>query len=334
MLIITNRIINHDNFVDGVGDHTAFGDEVNEKGPVEVRLAHAEMVDGKWQVRLVDEPERLTASNLPSKKEFKALSERLTATGRNCVFFVHGFNQSFRKNLDKSLALEREHDVEVVAFSWPSNPGGSKTEEYRTAKRNAQVSVPALDATLEKLGGYLSRPFNRRALEACDTRFTLLTYSLGNFLFQNYVMNALYENETRVFDNVVLCQADVDNEGHAFWVDRIEAAKRVYVTINENDWVLKWSDANFQKDRLGRTARSLDAANALYFDFTDGPNVGNTHGVFYKRTNDVVKAFFSAVLNGRRGEPTAGLEFDAQANAFRFPAAVRAAVEQEDEARG
>lgn len=323
MLIITNRNINKDNFVNGIGDHNAFGDEVSEKGPVEIRLAHVEKVNDKWKVRLVKEPKKLTASNIPSKKVFEELRNRLTKTGRNCVFFVHGFNQSFKKNLEKSLALEDAHGVEVVAFSWPSNPGGFKTAEYRTAKRNAQVSVPALDATLEKMGGYLSKPFNRKALEACDTHFTLLTYSLGNFLFQNYALNALYESETRIFDNVVLCQADVDNEGHAHWLDRVEAGKRVYVTINENDWVLKWSDANFQKDRLGRTARNLSGANALYFDFTDGPGVGNTHGVFYKETNPVVEAFFKAVLNGRRGESTAGLEFDPQANAYRFPAAVR-----------
>ena len=145
-----------------------------------------------------------------------------------------------------------------------------------------------------------------------------MTYSLGNFLFKNYVVDSAYDDETRIFENVILCQADVDNEGHKDWVEDIEAGKRVYITINENDHVLKWSDANFQKDRLGRTVRSLDASNALYFDFTDGPNVGKTHGLFYKKTNDTVKSFFSAVLNGERGESISGLKYDSRVNAFRF----------------
>ncbi|MCL1038012.1 alpha/beta hydrolase [Shewanella submarina] len=318
MLIVTNRNINRSNFVNGVGDHEAFGDEVNSKGPNEVRLAHAHKVSGKWQVTLVKEPSKITANNIPSKREFHAFRDALITENKNCVFFVHGFNQSFEKNLEKALAMQQEHGVEVIAFSWPSNPGGFKTKEYRQAKRNAMVSVGALDATLEKLGSYLKSPFIKDELRRCNVKFSMLTYSLGNYLFKNYIENSLYEDETRVFDNIVLCQADVDNENHAQWVDQIQAGKRVYVTINENDWVLKWSDANFQKDRLGRTARNLNSPNARYFDFTDGPNVGRTHGVFYEDTNTVVRNFFTSVLNGERGENTVGLQFDERMNAYRF----------------
>lgn len=318
MLIITNRNIIKSNFKDGVGNEHCFGDDVNSKGPNEVRLAHAEKKNGKWEVRLVKEPSKLTERNIPSRKEFISLREKLTKSKKNCVFFVHGFNQSFEKNLEKSLAMEKEHGVEVVAFSWPSNPGGFKTREYRHAKRIAKSSVGALDATLEKVGDYLTEPFNKEALAACDVKFTFMTYSLGNFLFQNYVRDAMYESETNIFDNVVLCQADVDNKGHKHWVNRIEAGKRVYVTINENDFVLKWSDINFQKDRLGRTAKNLNADKAIYLNFTDGPNVGKTHGVFYKKTNEVVKSCFTEILNGRRGETVSGLTYNEKSNAYEF----------------
>ena len=318
MLIITNRNIVKNNFKNGIGDSGAFGDGVNSKGPNEVRLAHAEKVSGKWKVKLIKEPSVITENNIPSKTELDRLRSKLIKNKKNCVFFVHGFNQSFEKNLEKSLALEKEHKVEVIAFSWPSNPGGFKTKEYRHAKRTSRASVGALDSTLEKMGRYLKEPFNRNALQKCDIKFSLMTYSLGNYLFQNYVTDSKYEDETRVFDNVILCQADVDNEGHAQWVDAIEAGKRVYVTINENDWVLKWSDANFQKDRLGRTVRNLNSKNATYFDFTDGPNVKKTHGVFYKKTNKVVKEFFSAVLNGKRGEQISDLTYDPRTNTYKF----------------
>jgi len=318
MLIITNRNIKKSNFTNGVGDHNAFGDDINAKGPNEVRLATAKKVRGKWQVELVKEPSSFTASNAPSRKMFDSLRKRLVTGKKNCVFFVHGFNQSFKKNLEKAHAIEKIHGVEVVAFSWPSNPGGIKTKEYRNAKRTAKASVGALDSTLEKLGNYLKEPFNKSALESCDVKFSFMTYSLGNFLFKNYVADSKYDDETGIFENVILCQADVDNEGHKAWVEDIVAGKRIYVTINENDFVLKWSDINFQKDRLGRTARNLNASNTLYFDFTDGPKVGKTHGLFYKKTNKTVEAFFSAVLNGKRGEDVAGLRYDARINAFRF----------------
>lgn len=318
MLIITNRNIIKGNFKNGVGDENAFGDGFNVKGPKEVRLAHAEKRQGKWEVRLVKEPSKVTEKNIPSLKEFNQLREGLISRKKNCVFFVHGFNQSFPKNLEKSLAMEEKHGVEVVAFSWPSNPGGFKTQEYREAKQAATASLVALDATLEKLGKYLKEPFNRDALERCGVKLSFMSYSLGNFLFQNYVRDAVYEAETNIFDNVILCQADVDSEGHEHWVDRIEAGKRIYITINENDRVLKWSDINFQKDRLGRTARGLNARKASYFDFTDGPNVDSTHGVFYKNTNDTVRAFFTEVLNGRRGETVPGFRYDEKANCYCF----------------
>lgn len=108
-------------------------------------------------MRLVKEPSVVTEKNIPSKKLFDETRDKLIKNKRNCVFFVHGFNQSFENNLAKSLALEKEHNVEVVAFSWPSNPGGFKTREYRYAKRTAIASVGALDSTLEKLGRYRTK---------------------------------------------------------------------------------------------------------------------------------------------------------------------------------
>ena len=56
MLIVTNRNIVTSNFKNEIGDEGAFGDQVNAKGPNEVRFVHADKVNGKWQMRLVKEP--------------------------------------------------------------------------------------------------------------------------------------------------------------------------------------------------------------------------------------------------------------------------------------
>ena len=283
MLVITNRNIVTQNFSNGVGDHRAFGDKANSKGPNEVRFAHADKINGKWQVRLVAEPPGLTRSNLPSLQEFNSLRVNLIAKKRNCVFFVHGFNQSFEKNLEKSLAMERKHNVEVVAFSWPSNPGGSKLDEYRHARRNALASIGALDSTLERLALYIRGPFDRDRLRRCNVKFSFMAFSLGNLLLQNYISGMLYDSETRIFDNVILCQADVDSAAHEKWVDLIQAGQRVYVTINEYDWVLKWAEIASRRDRLGRTAQNLVSDRASYFDFSRGLKVRNTHEFFSHR---------------------------------------------------
>lgn len=318
MFLISNRNIVESNFQNGVGNEEAFGEGLNSKGPNEIRLAHADKSMGKWQVTLVEEPTQLTPDNLPSIREFSKLRKKLMIDKKNCIFFVHGFNQSFEESLEKALSIEKRYNVEVVVFSWPSNPGGFIRKEYRHAKRTAKCSVGALDATLEKLGSYLREPFNQDDLLNCDVKFSFMTYSLGNFLFQNYVRDVSYEAETSIFENIILCQADVDNQGHEVWVDQIETGKRIYVTINENDYVLKWSDANFQKARLGRQVQGLNSRKAKYIDFTDGPNVGKKHGVFLQETNNIIKQFFTEVFNGRRGEIVDGLKYDSPSNTYKF----------------
>lgn len=101
MLIITNRSINKSNFNNGIGDHNAFGDEVNSKGPNEVRLAHAKQVEGAWQVRMVKEPSKFTDNNIPSRKVFSEIRNRLTLTGKNCVFLCMASTKALRKILKK-----------------------------------------------------------------------------------------------------------------------------------------------------------------------------------------------------------------------------------------
>ncbi len=84
ILIITNRNIRRYN------DHRAFGDDFNRKGPMELRLAHAnKKKNGKWRVDIVSEQVKSLA-NLPSMREFDSFRENMIGRSCNCVFYVHG----------------------------------------------------------------------------------------------------------------------------------------------------------------------------------------------------------------------------------------------------
>ena len=321
MLVVSNRAVAVDRLnAAGVADEKLFGETVNQKGPDELRFAYAERRRGRWRVELVPEPDRISRTSPPSKKVFKHLRRRLMRECKNCVFFIHGFNQSFKESLVRAQKIEERYDVEVVVFSWPSNPGGVIIEEYKRAKAAARASVNALDRTFEKMQHYLRTPFKRSELRNCHVSFNLMAYSLGNYLLQKYVENPIFSGETVIFDNVVLTQADVDNQSHAHWVSRVETGKHVFVTINENDHVLKWSDLNFQRDRLGRTARGLNAPDVVYVDFTGGPGVGNTHGFYHEDTNEPIRQLFAEMLNGRPIFAPAGFVYNERKNAFEFPA--------------
>ena len=310
MLVVTNRRLEDAQ----AKDESMFGELPNDKGPGEVRLAWAERDDKGWRVTLVEEPDPLHHDNLPSRHVFADFKQRLVDARRNCVFYVHGYSKTFEESLEQGWGLQLRYDVGVLCFSWASNPGGIPPFDYGWAVAIARQSSPALDLTLEKLARYMRAAVDD---DDCGISLNLLVHSLGNYLFQAFVEKPLFTGETRIFDNLVLHQPDVDSAGHERWVDRLRYARRVYVTINERDKVLDISDVR-NPDRLGNTASGLVAARALYLGFTGADEVGKRHQLWNKPAdgNPIVKGFFDSALNGAAGEGEPGIEYNPQKNAY------------------
>ncbi len=320
MLVVTNRNIIESNFKNGVGDENGFGEQINIKGPNELRIAQVEMKKNKWVLHLIPEPENMTRDTAPSRDEFKKLATRCSTKKKNCLFYVHGYNKPFPETLEQGWLLQEKYGLEVVVFSWPSNTGGLIPIEYRDARRVAQASFGAFDSLLEKFSVNLREwqtPMDENALQECEITINLMTHSLGNYLFEHYVLSTAYQAETRIFKNIVLSQADVNSVDHTKWVDKIVAGQRIYITINENDKILGWSE-KLNPPRLGKTLANLTSPNATYFDFTYGDNVGNKHQLWGDVNNAVVNTYFNNVFNGKRGEDITGFSYDSRLNAFRI----------------
>lgn len=314
MLILSNRNIIPKNSL-------VFGEQLSEKGPSEIRLAHVELKNKEWIVSLIPEKKNLSSESpledFPSYQEFLKILKKCRDNEKNCLFYVHGYGKTFEETLEQAYNLQIKYDVEVVLFSWPSNTGGIAIKEYKNVKRQAFSSATALDNIFEKMSEYMKFKFNRDILLNCNITINLMTYSLGNYVFQKYVEQSIYDGETQIFTNIILCQADVDNYKHDYWINRIQAGQRIYITINENDKILGWSDANFQKNRLGRTANNLICNNAIYIDFTDAKNVNNKHQIWYEvKNNEAVDNFFKYVFNGSRGEKVQGISFNHYKNCY------------------
>ncbi|MDJ0682577.1 MAG: hypothetical protein QNJ18_22280 [Xenococcaceae cyanobacterium MO_167.B52] len=58
---------------------------------------------------------------------------------------------------------------------------------------------------------------------------------MGAYLLEHLLKSPIYEGETLFFDNIIMMSADVNNQNHADWVDRIECRNRLFITINEDD---------------------------------------------------------------------------------------------------
>ncbi|MEO1006416.1 MAG: alpha/beta hydrolase [Cyanobacteria bacterium J06638_38] len=318
LIVITNRNLN-----EGESDERLFGENTNSLGVGEIRLAYAsKLSSGEWDVSLVEEPPNLANnSTLPSSDVFRDAWGELKGNGRSVVFYVHGYNTSFSESLETALDIKNTYEVDVVLFSWPSNPGGilpTGYTEYQAAARTANASSPAFESALAKLSKYLR---DLRELDddlECDISLNLMCFSQGGFLFQRYVESLFFDGDTRIFDNVLLMQADVDNPGHERWTDELRYCRRVYATINEKDWVLRTSDV-VNRDRLGASTNNLVSNHVRYVDFTDAEGIGKKHDFFRSNQlpNERVKEFFKLVLTGYRAERE--LERDSITGAFLFP---------------
>lgn len=314
MYIVSNREIDTEN-----EPTFKFGTLPNPKGPAELRVAEAFEKDGDWQVELMTEKRGLNESSKledrPSFRLFTKLRENMKTKDRNCVFFVHGYNTNIRSAIESAARIEELYDVEVILFSWPSIGGGEGkksfgkdlygTANYKRDKRVAAQSVGALDRCFEYLDRYIRHV---EAKDPCDKRFTLVCHSMGNWLLKTLLKSSVYNGETLLFDNVVLCAADVNNDGHELFTDKILHRRRIYITINENDGPLGWSRrklGGLQKARLGHYTKNLVSQIAVYLDFTDGKHVGDSHSYFMDSTCDRnfnVRSIFRQVFNGERGE--------------------------------
>ena len=302
MIILTNRAINEEK-----SDHDMLGLDFNPRSPFELRLIRANKANGKWKLELLPEPEETEVvsgeKKWPSHEEFL----RIMKTKKDVVFFVHGNNQTPIKNLEKAHKIEKNFGVEVIVFSWPSRPPHEgiplweKKKRYKIAIKNAEISKVALDKSFEKLNDYLQL----YSTPDCTTSISLIVHSLGNYLFKSLIISPEeYRNETSIFTNIILHQADTHANSHEKWVDEIAAGQRVYITINEHDSILKLSEKIHGKERVGNKDRGLNSNQAYYINLTNAPDVHKSHDIFVDEnlleSNTIIRTFFLQALKGEK----------------------------------
>ena len=310
MYVVTNRNLQPDQ-----PPEERFGKKFNEVDPSELRLAEVNKVDDSWQLTILENRETYEGKEMfASEAAFLKTQKRMCDNSTNCLVFCHGYNTDFKGALEAAWAIQEIYKLEVVLFSWPSD--GIQTS-YRSDKREASQSVYALDRFFEKLDDYLKKYRDRR----CGQKISFAMHSMGAYLLEHLLKSSVYEGETLFFDNIIMMSADVNNQDHADWVDRIKCRNRLFVTINEDDFALAFSELKGgaeQEARLGNTLRNLSSSNATYLNFTDAKFVGNAHNYFSKDDplrNALVKEIFQTAFNGGRAEQ--GLSFDVGAGAYR-----------------
>tara|TARA_R110001583_G_C5655889_1_gene409224 strand:+ start:2476 stop:3558 length:1083 start_codon:yes stop_codon:yes gene_type:complete len=260
------------------------------------------------------------------------LFEKAQKERKSILFFAHGYNNDVSDVLKTAYELETLYNVIVVPFTWPANGGGaiSGTASYLSDKSDARASSGAFNRFVEKINFFHSLlteaaitnikikvntkyPDNKNPMAAsalysqlvdksCVVKINLLCHSMGNYLLKHSLMTSDNSTSKLVFDNICLVAADANNNRHADWVEKLDARKRVYIVINEDDSALKASRIKPGKEqlaRLGHYLKKLNSANAIYIDVTDGAN--SEHSYFKGDSvdkNEKLKAVFNNMFNG------------------------------------
>lgn len=262
------------------------------------------------------------------------LFKRAQDAGKSILFFVHGYNNDVNDVIRAAEEMEALYNIIVVPFTWPANGGGvvSGTASYLSDKSDARASSGALNRFVQKIQFFhgllteATRSDIKSKVEAkykgkdnpmaaaelytelvektCKVKISLLCHSMGNYLLKHSLQTSDNSTSDLVFDNVCLVSADANNKNHASWVEELDARKRVYIVINEDDAALSASrikPGSAQGPRLGHYLRGLNSQNAVYINLTDVDGVGRGHTYFKGDSvndNPDLKNLFDKMFNG------------------------------------
>jgi esterase/lipase superfamily enzyme len=339
--MITNRKVKHKKSK----GHGLFSDGIDN----ELHIADLERLSTP-QIRRVGPPHRRLIRKIEKMKKSYRLEYKNAAEHENYlqgiannvdndrpwVLFLHGNNQTTKKNLAKSRIIQDLYNVNLVIFSWPSRsyddklikylgasmvslfiPGGKdlakiltkkgikrKIKQYNEARDFATKTASQFKAALNLLEVNL---FN--TVKANGSKISLLTHSLGHKVLRDGIQLYNMNQAGFGFDSIVLHQADEDIPNHGDWMQSLPLSNNdlsnIAITRNYNDLVLFLSslvNSNINLDqknsRIGnRAAMDSDDPRFTYLDFTGMNNVRFDHNVAWDNKLDIeIKNIFSNLL--------------------------------------
>lgn len=211
--------------------------------------------------------------NLLEKDQEQAYLQNMLSqydNGKPWLFFIHGNNQTFAKNLIKSRKIQDKYDVNMLIFSWPSRSfddnmelyflraliqaifkkGWSslmsvkkgiekKIQQYKTASTYAGLAVDSFIPAFSFIRDHFLIPAKA---QHPDISSHLLVHSLGHKILK--LASQRGELTGIQFDKVLLHHADELNLGHREWVKElaISTTDNTNIVINQKDATLFLSD--------------------------------------------------------------------------------------------
>lgn len=218
---------------------------------------------------------------------------------------VHGDNKTFKTAIWRGLDIQYKYNINVLVFSWPSkDPDARGLKNYK----NSQMNLVKSYGNFIQLLLFLKKFRNNRPEHRTEQRISLFCHSLGN----QYLKMLASDDEhildfSRLFDNVILNAAAVDQKDHKAWLEKINIQKNLYVTANKQDVNLKGLHI-FTKGgkQLGEKITHPLASNAVYIHFNKSVGLrfptGTTHTYFIGGKSDTcahINLFYKSIFHGK-----------------------------------
>jgi hypothetical protein len=114
----------------------------------------------------------------------------------------------------------------------------------------------------------------------------------------------------KLFVNVIINAAAVEQEGHNLWVEQINFSERIYINSNDDDMSLSGLRFLTKLGRqLGESALEPYATNAIYVNFTDAVgfpgSMGPSHSYYFASVTEKsenIRKYYTTILHGNEAE--------------------------------
>jgi hypothetical protein len=211
--------------------------------------------------------------------------------GQNIVLFIEGHGKTLPMALERAFQVQARYGLSVVVYDWPS--------DNRSFNGSLHM-IRRCEGNFYKLLLQL-KEYRRRQMNGSQ-HLSILAHSMGNYFLKYSVERDTGLNLKAVFvDNTIMNAPAIPSKGHAKSISEMVFQKRIYITSNKNDMVLRAASALTSTRMLGNVAVKPLAINAHYLDFSG--IAGTEHSYYYgyqvfEHSIPVFYYFYNSALHG------------------------------------
>jgi hypothetical protein len=211
--------------------------------------------------------------------------------GRDILLFIEGHGKKFPMLLNRAFQIQARYNLALVVFDWPS------------ANNNFNKSLARVRRCSDNFYNLLLQIKDYRSISMKDVQhFSILAHSLGNYFISSLVVDGCNQYmKGKFIDNIVLNAAAIRSKEHGEVLSQLNFSKKLYITSNKNDFVLRGAHLLTSGKMLGNVIIKPYASNAQYVNFSG--KAGKEHSYYFgyhsfEHENPAFFYFYNTVLHG------------------------------------